>query len=668
MMGKGEKKCGDFLLNPTGAVIILTFINFVNYVDRGIIPCASTSLRGCLYEKEGLKTCPTLVKNATLPKNWCVECPMCASHCSTVELCGIQCDEQSHTIKQLGFGISETQLGFLQSSFMIGYSLAALFFGHAVHHYKPFRLMSVGLTLWVVAAFLSGYSGIMCKEQQAENDFNVSKVCSSFYLMVFARILSGVGEASFATISVPYLDDVVSKDRIGLSLAIYFSAIPVGTAIGFIWGGQMSEKLSWEYAFLIESPLMIPICIYFWFVPHTLSSTNREKNKTTTNNNNNNNNSEALLRSDTYEERIANRDENNGSGSGSQGSGNSYNSSSDESIDMMIQEDNDNYESNTNNEKNNLLSEVKALICNPVYIFTCIGYSAFTAVTAGFAFYAPTFVQRNNPCLNVQGPCTNEWHFSQSTADLAFGAVVASSGLLGTAIGGKILDYCISRKKKQQPQLIITNEVDDNEGTIDYSDSKNNNNDDDDMVTEQDGLKRSQYALVQLTWEALLGAVVCVFAVQSSNPTLFFCGIWLGCLVIFTTTSAVNGVLLWSVPVENRAMSMGLSVLILHAFGDVPSPIVIGLIDDTWKDPKFTMSLTASWLLVCVIAWFLAYSTIKWNWWDVNKTRRSSYSVSSNDPLLSTTTTNMKKKEKKKHREGEIENVKLEDVNYDSLN
>ena len=113
-------------------------------------------------------------------------------------------------------------------------------------------------------------------------------------------------------------------------------------------------------------------------------------------------------------------------------------------------------------------------------------------------------------------------------------------------------------------------------------------------------------------------------------------------------------------------MSMGLSVLILHAFGDVPSPIVIGLIDDTWKDPKFTMSLTASWLLVCVIAWFLAYSTIKWNWWDVNKTRRSSYSVSSNDPLLSTTTTNMKKK--KKHREGEIENVKLEDINYDSLN
>ena len=49
-------KYGDILLNPEGAVAILTFINFLNYVDRGIIPGASTSLRGCLYDNQ---TCPT---------------------------------------------------------------------------------------------------------------------------------------------------------------------------------------------------------------------------------------------------------------------------------------------------------------------------------------------------------------------------------------------------------------------------------------------------------------------------------------------------------------------------------------------------------------------------------------------------------------------------------
>ena len=64
-----------------------------------------------------------------------------------------------------------------------------------------------------------------------------------------------------------------------------------------------------------------------------------------------------------------------------------------------------------------------------------------------FAFYAPTFVQRNNPCLNVEGPCENEWHFSQKSADLIFGIVVASSGLFGTALGGKIMD-CFGGKKE----------------------------------------------------------------------------------------------------------------------------------------------------------------------------------------------------------------------------
>ena len=63
------------------------------------------------------------------------------------------------------------------------------------------------------------------------------------------------GEASFATISVPFLDDVVDKKHIGLYLAVYFSAVPCGTALGFMWGGEISSILGWEYAFLIEAPL-----------------------------------------------------------------------------------------------------------------------------------------------------------------------------------------------------------------------------------------------------------------------------------------------------------------------------------------------------------------------------------------------------------------------------
>ena len=98
-----------------------------------------------------------------------------------------------------------------------------------------------------------------------------------------------------------------------------------------------------------------------------------------------------------------------------------------------------------------------------------------------------------------------------------------------------------------------------------------------------------------------------------------------GWLTLWTVpTRAVNGVLLWSVPVENRAMSMGFSVLILHAFGDVPSPVIIGYIDDTWKNPRFTMSVTSLWLTVCIGTWFLSYLVIRNKWCrSASKTKRA---------------------------------------------
>ena len=100
---------------------------------------------------------------------------------------------------------------------------------------------------------------------------------------------------------------------------------------------------------------------------------------------------------------------------------------------------------------------------------------------------------------------------------------------------------------------------------------------------------------------------MCFFAVQSSNPGIFFAGIAFGCLALFTTTAGVNGALLWSIPNEHRSMALGLSVLFIHALGDVPSPIAIGLIDDVYKKPVLTMSLTTLWLLWALLFWGLAY-------------------------------------------------------------
>ena len=73
-------------------------------------------------------------------------------------------------------------------SFIAGYAVSSLVFGHLVHYYNPFLLMSIGLGLWCCAVVASG-------------------MAPDYWVLLAARICSGVGEASFQTTVPPWLDD-----------------------------------------------------------------------------------------------------------------------------------------------------------------------------------------------------------------------------------------------------------------------------------------------------------------------------------------------------------------------------------------------------------------------------------------------------------------------------
>jgi hypothetical protein len=51
-------------------------------------------------------------------------------------------------------------------------------------------------------------------------------------------------------------------------------------------------------------------------------------------------------------------------------------------------------------------------------------------------------------------------------------------------------------------------------------------------------------------------------------------------MILFSTTASVNLAQMLAVPQKNRPFSMAVGVLGIHAFGDVPSPIIIGYIKD----------------------------------------------------------------------------------------
>jgi MFS family permease len=91
------------------------------------------------------------------------------------------------------------------------------------------RLMTVGVLVWSIATFLSGHA-------------------TDFWTMLGARALVGVGEASYAAVAPTLIDDMGESGR-SRRLAVFYMAIPVGSALGYVLGGFLETKVGWRGAF-----------------------------------------------------------------------------------------------------------------------------------------------------------------------------------------------------------------------------------------------------------------------------------------------------------------------------------------------------------------------------------------------------------------------------------
>ncbi|RLO06903.1 hypothetical protein DYB28_006377, partial [Aphanomyces astaci] len=183
---------------------LFCLINLLNFVDRGIIPGAPTQFQ--YFIKETL---------------------------------------------HIAVGDESKYLGLLASSFIASYAGFILLFGYLSIFIKPFHLVAVGLFVWCVAVVVCG----------------ASKPANSFYLLLFGRIVSGVGESSFQCIAPPFIDDHAPPAQRTLWLGIFFSCISVGTALGYGYGAVMANSAwGWGWAFHWEAIMMAPLvvaCAFF---------------------------------------------------------------------------------------------------------------------------------------------------------------------------------------------------------------------------------------------------------------------------------------------------------------------------------------------------------------------------------------------------------------------
>uniref|UniRef100_A0A8R1UHL0 Major facilitator superfamily (MFS) profile domain-containing protein n=1 Tax=Pristionchus pacificus TaxID=54126 RepID=A0A8R1UHL0_PRIPA len=145
---------------------------------------------------------------------------------------------------QAYFHMDDKQAGMLQTMFIVFYMLCAPICGILGDRYNRKLIMSVGLSIWIVAVLLSSFVG---------RDY--------FALFLLLRGMVGVGEASYSTVAPTIIaDSFTGADRSAVLMVFYF-AIPVGSGLGYIGGAYVSLWTgAWQWGVRF-TPMLGIICL-----------------------------------------------------------------------------------------------------------------------------------------------------------------------------------------------------------------------------------------------------------------------------------------------------------------------------------------------------------------------------------------------------------------------
>ncbi|MGO9037343.1 MAG: spinster family MFS transporter [Steroidobacteraceae bacterium] len=270
------------------------------------------------------------------------------------------------SLKHSELELSDANLGSLMSGFLIVFTVAAPIFGSLGDRRSRTRLIAFAVACWSVATVLSGFAG-------------------SFAALFAARASVGVGEAAYVTIVPSLLADYFPRGQRGRVMALFFCAIPVGSALGFVVGGLIDVHFGWRMAFFVAGGpglILAALCLGLRDPPRG-----------------------------GQDERPAPEDV--------------HTASVQEAVAQAA------YAQSPSTTSATYLK----LLRNKPYVLTILGYAAYTFALGGLAFWMPAFLER------VRG-------MPRSEATVSFGAIVVITGFVGTFVGGWLGDYCARRSKQ----------------------------------------------------------------------------------------------------------------------------------------------------------------------------------------------------------------------------
>jgi MFS transporter, Spinster family, sphingosine-1-phosphate transporter len=139
-----------------------------------------------------------------------------------------------------------TKTGLLGDAFFVTYMISAPILGFVADRFSRWIIVGSAVILWSLA---SGGSGL----------------AATFAILFATRICVGIGEGGYGPAAPTILSDLFPIETRGRVMAIFCTAIPVGSALGYVIGGLIGAHLGWRWAFyLVAPPGLLLGLLSFW--------------------------------------------------------------------------------------------------------------------------------------------------------------------------------------------------------------------------------------------------------------------------------------------------------------------------------------------------------------------------------------------------------------------
>ncbi|MGD9648709.1 MAG: spinster family MFS transporter [Pirellulales bacterium] len=128
--------------------------------------------------------------------------------------------------------LTDTQIGWLGTSFILLYAGVGLPFGYLADRANRARILAIGVFVWSLLTAISGFA-------------------RGYWQLFGMRMGVGVGEASCAPAASSLIGDYFPARSRARAMSIFMMGLPIGIALSFAVSGTIAKNLGWRSALFV---------------------------------------------------------------------------------------------------------------------------------------------------------------------------------------------------------------------------------------------------------------------------------------------------------------------------------------------------------------------------------------------------------------------------------